>query len=231
MSLGLRSCLMACLALTISGCTYAYQPMSGLHRPYIVDVQADNLRDVRLTVVCVPKDLLSRSQANALCTRMRTLFENQGALVAVTLGEEPEFDDVPEEGGDAVERLDLRLVLSAHEAHHSFHPLTWAAFLVTFTLAPGVIESTFVQEIELWDASGSLLARDHLTGRTIEYGGLGTWLVDRLTHLKRPKGERGAATAASKALSADLYQQLSQDVFDARMRATVLRAATAEASP
>lgn len=219
-----------CVALASSACTYSYQPMSGLHRPFVVDMQQPNLADVRLEVVCVPGDLLSRSNASTLCNRLRTLFEQQGAIVATTLGEPVEFEDSlgPSDPANPVaERLDLRLELRAREEHRSFQPWSWLAFAFTFTLAPGTIESTFSQDIVLRDGTGFLLGRERMTGRIVEQYGAGAWAVSLAETRKRPKGDRKAQSIASQELSTDMYRRLSQTVFDARMRATVLREASA----
>lgn len=203
------------------GCmVHTYQPLSGLHRPVVVDPGAANLEGLHLQVFCVPEALLNTQDASALCRKLGTLFENQGALVTTTVGgeeEEPEAEAPP---------IDLRIEVRARQVHAASHPLTWAATVFSFTLVPAVTEFTFEQDLVVRDASGFLLATDVLRGRVVHYYGFGSWASNTLLDLTvREKPDEIVGDSAERQLSEDLYRQLSQSVFNAKLQAQVLRAA------
>ena len=228
------------VVLLLTGCGRAlvvvYQPLSGLHRPVAIDPQLPNFTDTRLDVRCIRGTLLNDSQAGVLCDRVETLFTNQGAEVHTYVGEGPLDGDGPVadaleigagEGAAPVEpRTRLLVELRARETAASIHPFSWVLYAASFTVIPGVIESSFSQEILIRDDSGFLLVSDTLEGRIVTRYGLGPWLGNQLLNLTREKADKLTEDTARKDLSADLYRQLSQDVFNAKMRARVLRQAT-----
>lgn len=225
----MRSAVLAAgVALSLSGgCTVrSYQPMSGLHRPVVVDPQLPNLADTRVDLHCIPRDLLNDERADRLCQRVAALLENQGAVVATHLGEgqleDIELGPVPE---DEAPRTALSVELRAREIHRSNRPLSWAACVITLTVLPGITESTFAQDLVIRDGSGFLLVTDTLQGRLVTRFGAGTWIGNAVADLWRDDAEKIGGDAASKDLSADLYRQISQIVFNARMHARVLEEA------
>jgi hypothetical protein len=210
--------------------------MSGLHRPVVVDPTLPNFDDVQLDVHCIPAGLLSGQEASALCAKVGTLFENQGARVRTHVSEGREDDEgfeIDEEGeGTAsdVPRTALSVVLRAREVHSSNDPLSWAFCFASFTLVPAITESTFAQEITIRDGSGSLLLSDTLEGRLVRRFGFGPWAGNAIADLLRAEDDKLSGERASRALSDDLYTQLSQLVFNAKLHAQVLQeAATARA--
>jgi hypothetical protein len=228
----------AALALLLgSGCARAvvvvYQPVSGLHRAVAIDPQLPNFTDTRLDVRCIRGPLLNDAQAGVLCDRVDALFSNQGAVVHTYVGEGPldpdgpvaVLDDVGAGSTAAEPRTRLSMELRSRETEASNHPFSWVLYAASLTLVPGVIESSFAQEIVIRDDSGFLLVSDTLEGRIVTRYGVGPWLGNGLLDLARKKEDRLGEDAASKDLSADLYRQLSQDVFNAKMRARVLRQA------
>lgn len=227
-----RSAL-AVLSLAASpGCVHVYEPLSGLHRPVIVDPQAPNFRDLHLQVVCPPGDFVDRDEARDLCDHVGKLFENQGAIVTTTdrLGS-PDVsvtpDDAPVGETAAAPRTDLVLELRARQLHYSNDPLSWVLCIATFTIVPAVTESTFAQDVTIRDGTGFLLVQDTMTGRIVRTVGVGTWFGNRvLDRLVRKKSDRLNSDAVHADLSTDLYGQLSQLVFNAKMRWEVLREAT-----
>ncbi len=201
------------------GCVRAYQPLSGLNGPVVVDPTLPNFEDVHLDVHCVPGDALTRPEASILCRKLQVLFENQGASV-VTHASEGETE-APEQVPDRPVRLSVEL--RARDLHESRHAVSWALCIVTFTLLPGVLETAFAQDVVIRDDSGFLLVTDTLEGRLVERFGLGTWAGNALLDLTlRDDDEKVTGEAAERALSSDLYRQLSQLVFNARMHARVM---------
>ncbi len=251
MSLGKLNWIVLLLALGQVGCVSVYQPLSGLQAPVVVDPALGNFDGVRILVHCVPKDVL-KGEAGKLCQRVRTLFENQGAYVkSVTSlarsSEDAEFDRVdldeppppaakPGEAkeGESAEaskkkkeprriKADLIVELRARNLHEDTDYLMWTLSWFTFTLAPGISENTFVQEVIIRDARGSPLFTGQLKGRIVRYFGLGYWVGTKLINwIGRDDHEDQNDEQLSKALSADLYGQLSQMVFNANMRRRVL---------
>lgn len=210
-----------------TGCVRVYQPLSGLHRPVIVDPQAPNLADVRLTVHCIPGGLLTQADAGLLCDRVTTLFENQGATVRAidTVGiADDGLQDRPAPDEQAPEpRTDLLLELRARRVHQSNHPISWALCAVSFTILPGLTELSFAQDVTIRDGSGFLLVSDTLEGRVMTRFGAGTWVGNKLMDaLVREKEDRIASDTAEQDLSADFYGQLSQLTFNARVHRDVL---------
>lgn len=210
--------------LAATGCVHVYQPMGSLHQPVVVDPTVANFQDLRLVVDCVPGDMLNAAQANILCERVGTLFENQGAEVHTqVLGGQAmdagliggQADDEPA----APPPTDLRMQLRAREVHEDKHPLSWVLCAFSFTLVPGRTERTFAQDVVIYDENGFLLLRETLEGRLVHRFGGGVWLGNALLDLVyRDTEDEILGKAANRDLSGDLYLHLSQLVFNAKMR-------------
>lgn len=200
-----------------------YQPLSGFHRPVIVDPQAANLTDVDVTVRCFPSDLITPLDASQLCDKVGALFEQQGARVRTGVG----LGDLDEAGFagpvDAASRLELQVELRSRRVHQANHPLSWVLCIGTFTLLPAVTESSFAQDVSIRDGTGFLLLTDTLEGRLVERFGFGTWAGNALLDPLREKENRLGGDAAQEDLSWDLYRQLSQLVFNAKIHGQVLQ--------
>jgi hypothetical protein len=216
--------------LAAPGCVVqVYEPLSGLHRPTVIDARQPNFTDTRLMVHCLHGGLLSDAEAGSLCDKVRTLFVNQGAEVRTFVGagdaegEGSPPPDAPEAATEADPRLELTLDLRARKTDQSNHPLSWAIFIASFTVLPAVQEWSFAQEVVIRDETGFLLTSDTLEGRWVWRYGFGAWLGNALLDLSRKKVDRLGSDAAAHELSDDLYNQLTQDVFDAKMHASVLR--------
>lgn len=220
----------AVLAVVQVGCVHTYQPISGLHRPVVVDVTAPNLEGVALTVVCHPGDWMNSGEARLLCERVGRLFENQGAqVVTVVPGRRSRDEEVGDTEIDEEKppTTDLVLELRTRRLHTSNDPLTWVACFATATLLPAVTENTFAQDVVVKDATGFLLATDSLQGRLVRTFGVGPWLGHKIAdRFWRRKEEEIGGDAAHRDLSADFYGQMSQVVFNATMRWRVLQEAT-----
>lgn len=225
-----RPCFAIGLAILGSGCVHSYQPLSGLHRPVVVDTQASNFEDLRLTVVCPPGKLVTAEEAEVLCDRVSKLFQNQGATVTTSAGRGVIEEGLGEEDAGATTAAapttDLVLELRSREIHRSNNPLSWALCIGSATLIPMVNESTFAQDVVVRDATGFLLASDRLEGRIVRTVGVTNWVGNKLLDLGRKDEDKSKDDAVHAALSADLYGQLSQLVYNAKMRWMVLQEAT-----
>lgn len=218
--------------LATTGCVHVYQPMSGLHGPVVVDLQAPNFEDLALTVVCDRGDMLSAAEAKNLCQHVGTLFENQGARVTtLTAGELAGAFDVADpaetEEDAATVATDLTLELTSRKLHVASEPLSWVLFLMSATVVPAVTETSFALDVTIRDESGFVLVSDSLQGRLVRRLGVGAWgtnlLLDRFL---REDADRISGDAAHQDLSADLYGQLGQLMFNAKMQWEVLSQAS-----
>ena len=225
-----RPCFVIGLAILGTGCVHSYQPLSGLHRPVVVDTQASNFEDLRLTVVCPPGGLVTAEEAEVLCDRVSKLFQNQGATVTTAAGrgiiEEAAAEADAVAPTTAPAATDLVLELRSREVHRSNNPLSWALCIGSGTLIPMVNESTFAQDVVVRDGTGFLLASDRLEGRIVRTVGVTNWAGNKLLDLVRKEEDKSKDDAVHAALSADLYGQLSQLVYNAKMRWMMLQEAT-----
>lgn len=229
MSARTRLCCVIGLVLLATGCVHSYQPLSGLHRPVVVDIEAANFPDLRLTVVCPPDELVSADEAEMLCDRVSKLFQNQGATVTTSAGGRPVTDALTEDietAAVAAPTTDLVLELRSRETHSRNSPLAWMMCIGSATLIPMVNESSFAQDVVIRDGTGFLLVSDRLEGRLVRTVGVTNWAGNKLLDLVRKDEDKSKDDAVHAALSADLYGQLSQLVFNATMRWRVLQQAT-----
>ncbi len=212
---------------------HVYQPMTGFHGPVVVDPQAPNFEGMALTVFCDRGDLLTAAEAKSLCRNVGTLFEIQGAQVTTyTSGEQLYAFDVG--GTDTSEAqetdepvADLTLELTSRKLHVANDPVSWALFLMSATVVPAVTESSFAVDVVVRDEHGFVLVSDSLQGRLVRRLGVGAWGTNKvLDWFWREEEDRIAnSEAAHEDLSEDLYGQLSQLTFNARMQWEVLSGA------
>ena len=199
-------------SLGLSSCVTVYQPLVSLQRPAVVDPRLPNFQGLRLGLRCVPGDDLDPSDSEALCSKVGVLFRNQGAQV---LG--PTSDP-------ASPAPELRVDLSTRKLHEENSTLLWVLSAMSFTLLPAVTEYSVAQDVKIRDANGFLLGSDSLQARFVRYFGVGVWGINWvLDVLVREDDEELTGNTASRDFSNDYYAQLSQLVFDARVRSTVLR--------
>ena len=114
-------------------------------------------------------------------------------------------------------------IVGIEAAARSGRPLSVALCAASFTLVPAIEESTFAQDVVVRDSSGVALVSRSLEGRLVRRIGFGPWAGNKILDLLWRDDEEEVHGAAGRDLSTDLYQQLSQLVFDARMRSEVLR--------
>ncbi|MFT5584878.1 MAG: hypothetical protein ACI9VR_002466 [Cognaticolwellia sp.] len=215
---------LAGLLLLSTGCVHVYQPMSGLNDPMVIDPGAQNFPDLRLNVVCIQGDLLNRQEATVLCENAGTLFRNQGAQVTTRIGQERSYSGARAAAEDEEERpVDLTLELTSRKVHTFNDPVSWTLCILSASIVPAVSESSFALDVVIRDGSGFLLATDTMEGRIIKRVGVGTWALEKALDLTRDEDEKIAKDAAEQNLSADLYGQLTQMVFNAQMQWEVLQ--------
>lgn len=218
----------AAVMLLSTGCLQTYQPMAGLHQPVIVDPRAGNLKDVRLTVHCVPGDFLDRRAADDLCRKVQVLFENQGAnvhtMTNTAFGDLDDLDGPTGAEAEAAPPTDLTLELRARKLHEARHPMMWLLCVASFTVVPAMNEYTFAQDVVVRDGTGFVLLRDSLRGRIIHQFGVGIWASNGVMNLLwRNDEDKINNETVKQDISGDLYRQLSQLVFNAKLRWQVMQ--------
>lgn len=214
--------VVAFAALIISlfgGCVTVYQPLVGLQRPTIVDMQQDNFAGQKILVRCFAESNLNSKHAQLLCRKMATLFTNQGADVQTVVPSERDTGGADEPEGSPDLTIDTKVRMVSEQSS----VLLGIASVWTFTLVPNIAECTFAQDVVIRDREGFALATTTLQSRFIRYVGLGVWGVNGLLDwLVRSKDEKLGGNVASQDFSRDLYRQLSQLTFTAMMRSRVM---------
>jgi len=218
--------VLALLALS-AGCVPIYQPLRGLNTPVVIDTQVRNLAGVRLTIHCVPGGMLTPLTAQELCQKVGVVFENQGALVttiATPGGVEGGLDDPSEAASSAMPETDLDLEIRTRVIHQAHNPMLWVLCVLTLTIVPSSTEYTFEHDVVIRDGTGFLLAEETLQGRMVQQFGIAAWTGNALFNWvwRLPEDDITYETMRHD-LSTDLYRQLSQAVFNAKMRWLVLQ--------
>jgi hypothetical protein len=102
-------------------------------------------------------------------------------------------------------------------------PVSWVLFVLSFSVVPAVTETSFAVDVIIRDESGFLLVSDSLQGRLVRRLGVGAWGTNLvLDRFLRDEDDRITGDAAHEDLSADLYGQLGQLMFNAKMQREVL---------
>ena len=210
-----------------AGCVPIYQPLRGLNTPVVIDTQVENLAGVRLTVHCVPGGMLTPLTAQELCQKVGVVFENQGALVttiATPGGVEGGLDDPSAAASSTMPETDLDLEIRTRVIHKAHNPMLWVLCVLTLTIVPSSTEYTFEHDVVIRDGTGFLLAEETLQGRMVQQFGIAAWTGNALFNWVWRGDEDDITYETMKHdLSTDLYRQLSQAVFNAKMQWLVLR--------
>lgn len=206
--------------------------MKGLAAPVVIDRGQRNLEGVELRLRCDTPRPLQIEDGRRLCEQARLLFQGQGARVHEA-GQPPAPPLQAEaDGGEGTPappsaRIPLNLTLRSWQVHEDRHAFSWLACAATFTLVPGWTERTWAQRVTVRDERGVVLEDRHLELRIIRRFGVGALIGALVDQVARPPSRQVTGAASDKALSADLYDQLSQIVFDAWMHDRTRRAAEA----
>ena len=127
----------------------------------------------------------------------------------------------------------LLVSVRSYRLHRSNPTLSTLLCAVSFTIVPAVEEQSFALDLTIRDEQGFLLVEDSLKWRMIRRFGIGVYggnaIKDWLTREEPDQfgsdGTRdvsvGRKTAGAE-MSNDLYRQLTQLVYNARMRRSVL---------
>ena len=133
-------------------------------------------------------------------------------------------DALAEDDGSVERTNDLVMELRAKVVKQEQNLFWTYASAASALLLPLVEEEVFTQEVTLRDGSGFLLAQATLEGRLVTRIGIGPWTSNAvLNFLIREEEEKLTEDSVKRDLSADLYSQLSQLAFNARMQQLVLQ--------
>jgi hypothetical protein len=220
----------------VAGCVTVYQPLVGLQRPVAIQPQADNFKDLRLRVNCLPGGFVGPDEVDQLCKEVGRLFTGQGAAVETRTRLASDFAEYPSRSAatradpraaasppSKPKPVDLEIDLTARQLHEDRNPLLFAISIATATLIPAISEYTFAQDVEVRDGDGFLLATDTWEARFVRYFGFTTWAVNGLLDLTlRKPADKLTGSAIERDFSHDFYAQLTQLVFNAKGRWTLL---------
>jgi len=204
------------LGVAASGCVTVYQPLVGLHRPTAVDVRRENFVDATVLVRCHPDDSVDPGE---LCRNLRSMLSKQGATVTTEIPRaqgriESRFSAPPDFTIDVTSKL-----LAEQPAG-----LWWLVNIASLTLVPATSEALFSQDVTVRDAQGFLLSQENLQERFIFSFGLGIWALNGvLDLLVRPASEQVTGTVASEEFTKDFHGRVSQLLYNAQVRARVMR--------
>lgn len=217
----LRALAVLALACGLAGCVKIYQPLGGLNAPRVVQPDAPHFAWLRIDVFCVPGPALTAIEAQVLCRRVGAALEAQGATVRTEA--RARRVALPTADSPAGPPADLVLELRGRVNERKRYPLSWTAFALTFTLAPGVDEQRIGHEVEVRDGRGHLLAVERFDARFVEQTGVGVWVGHRVMDaLVRAPADRLGRDAYKRHFSDDYYGALSQILVNAQLRATAL---------
>lgn len=216
-----------------TGCVHYYQPLEGLNTPVVVDTTALNFTDLALTVHCVPSTGLppdgeiKRGIHSAMCRKVVTLFENQGAVVTLVETEGlagDAYSRMEEEEASAERETDLILELRPQHTVVPNNNLSWVLFYASASILPAVSETPMALEVIVRDEGGFLLAQERLEGRVVRHAGFGAWASNALANKTwRNDSDKRDSETASREFSEDFYGQLSQIVLNASMQWRIMQ--------
>jgi hypothetical protein len=206
------------VALISMGCVTVYQPLVSLQRPIAVDPAWSNtFTGTKLLVRCHQSDGV---EADALCRNLRTAFSKQGATVSTEV--------VRQQGRSAMtpnaDPPQFVMDVTSRRVSQSGSGLSTLLCIATFTIVPQVEEYAFAQDVTVRDAQGFILAQQTFQERFVESFGIGVWAINGLLDLVvRPKDEQVTGDRYKEEFSKDLHGHLAQVLYNATVRARVMR--------
>ena len=209
-----------------TGCVPIYQPLRGLNTPLAIDWKVRNFAGTRLLVHCPPGEWPDRLSTDELCRKVGVVFENQGATVTTFTpegGVEGGIGEVSETAAETTPETDLQLELRTRKIDQKHNPVMWVLSAISLTIIPASVEYTFAQDVVIRDGTGFLLAEETYQGRMVTQFGVTIWVGNAHLNLWRLPDDKLTEESLRKDLSDDLFGQLSQDVFNAKMQWLVLQ--------
>ncbi|MCU0695030.1 MAG: hypothetical protein MUC96_00725 [Myxococcaceae bacterium] len=206
------------VALISTGCVTVYQPLVGLQRPIAIDPSWSNtFAGTKLHLRCHQADGV---EADVLCRNLRTAFSKQGAAVTTEVVRQPGRSAMAPNADPPQYVMDI----TSRRVGQSASALSAVLCIITFTIVPQVEEYSFAQDVTVRDAQGFILAQQTFHERFVESFGVGVWAVNGLLDLLvRPKEEQVTGDRFKEEFSKDLHGHLGQVLYNASVRARVMR--------
>jgi hypothetical protein len=205
-----------------AGCAVTlYQPMGTLQRPTAVNIDDPNFEDARVLVRCLPSDGFPAADAEKACRQIARSLQQQGAETETIVPRNID-EGLPADAFDG-RGAELTVEVSSRTEHSQAWPLLTAASCLTCTMVPDVFESTFVQDVTIRARNQTVLAEETYRARLITYTGCVVWSVNGILDWAF-RDDRNDLTSegAHKAYSRDLYRQIAQLAYNARVRSDLL---------
>jgi hypothetical protein len=216
----------AAMAVAMTGCVTVYQPLVGLQRPIAVDPQSPtNFANTRVLLRCHPSDAVWPDE---LCRNLRSSLSKQGATVTTEV-----VRPSPRAAPAAPSETPAQFIIdiTSKLIHASGDTILSLLNIVSFTIVPAVTEETFGQEISIRDGQGFILAQQSFQERFVKSFGIGVWALNGLIDLLiRPKSEQVTGDGYKQDFTRDLHGHLAQLLYNAKVRARVMKSFAPEAS-
>jgi hypothetical protein len=205
-----------------TGCAVTlYQPMGTLQRPTAVNIDDPNFEDARVLVRCLPSDGFPAPDAEKACRQIARSLQQQGAETETIVPRNVD-EGLPADAFDG-RGAELTVEVSSRTEHSQAWPLLSAASCVTLTAVPDVYESTFVQDVTIRARNQTVLAEETYRARLITYTGCLVWSVNGILDWAfRDDQNDLTSDGGNKAYSRDLYRQIAQLAYNARVRSDLL---------
>jgi hypothetical protein len=204
--------------------------MGVLQRPTLVDPASPTFNNSRLLIRCMPSEDLPAGDAEKVCRSLSSSFRQQGAECETAVPRQPD-DAQPHLAFDG-RGADLIIDITSRTEHAYDYPALAIASVVTLTTVPVIEEQTFSQEVTVRGRNRSVLATETLRARFVTYTGYAVWGLNWLMDwLFRDDDNDLSGDVANRTFSNDFYRQISQLVFNARVRSDLLGLTAAPASP
>ena len=225
---GLAGVAAGAIGLACTGCisVYHYQPLSGLHRSYALSYKETNFSGLVLRLTCIPGEFIDEAASGALCDKVRTVFEGQGARILDGEDAEPAAPAAPEVAAasdPAVEpgntAYDYDIAFEAKQTYLQRNTWMWPVRILLLTMFPVEQEYGFEQSVTITRFDGTPVGRQAFEARFIWYWGLGYWGLNKLFNVTvRPESEKVSDANMRRDFSRDFYSLVSQAVYNARAR-------------
>lgn len=205
-----------------TGCAVTlYQPMGALQRPTAVNVDDPNFQDTRVLVRCIPREGFAAADAEKACRQIARSLQQQGAETETIVPRNLD-EGLPADAFDG-RGAELTVELTARIEHANDWPLLSAASCVTCTAVPSVVEGTYVQDVTIRARNQTVLAEETFRARLLSYTSCLLWSVNGILDWAfRDDEDDLTSDGANKAYSRDLYRQIAQLTYNARVRSDLL---------
>lgn len=224
------ACGLVALAVIGLGCgsvsTYYYQPLSGFQAPLAVDIRKPNLDGLRIEVRASVSPQLEKTEneGTVLANAVQDFLRNQGAKVSENDSDSEKVTNSENQNSPEVspQALEMRLEVEVRRPFEQPNTWMWLPWVATFTLLPHKSEYILETEMRLSDGAGFLLSRQIYFARFVRYTSPAYRVLSVLFDFFRKPEEKATVARLHQDFTADFYGQMTQQIYNARIRANVL---------